>query len=313
MSMSSATLWLESASHSCPLSPPTVLRRTYVWFYGVLGRRQGRSTATRAHSGSSLAEVRCPRGYHYSIPLQPLQVASCLVTGQWKASQRLPKKRLGWTQAKALPTSANLLSSSQESKIQSETKTKVDAVARAPGEPISHLPADWESIMKGARQKYGARIPEYYFTSQSYFEAFDEKVNEGWLRPETLAQVVSLGEEEAQERTQQERPKQLHLTLDANLTVQTRRRYLSSMPSSIEELRKKYWVMTQMWLLAKMRQPSRPKNADLDEKTWNNFLAELLNCENFNFGVRLKAQARWWVRNDCLEYAFQLRVSPRRL
>ena len=66
---------------------------------------------------------------------------------------------------------------------------------------------------------------------------------------QTLAQVVRPEEQEAQERTKPEHPKQLHLTLDANLTVQTRRRYLSSMPSSIEELRKKYWVMTQMWLL----------------------------------------------------------------
>ena len=108
-------------------------------------------------------------------------------------------------------------------------------------------------------------IPEYCLPRQSYFEAFDEKVNEGRLRPETLAQVVSLEGEEAQERSKPEQPKQLHLTLDANLTVQTRRRYLSSMPSSIEEHRKKCWVMTHMWLLAKMRQPNRPTFADLDE------------------------------------------------
>ena len=77
-----------------------------------------------------------------------------------------------------------------------------------------------------------------------------------------------------------EQPKQLHLTLDANLTVQTRRRYLSCMPTTIEDLRRKYWVMTHMWQLAKMRQPSRPMSG---EKTWNNFLEELLNRESFNF------------------------------
>ena len=90
-------------------------------------------------------------------------------------------------------------------------------------------------------------------------------------------------EEEAQERSKSEQPKQLHLTLDANFTVQTRRRYLSSMPSSIEELRKKYWDMTHVRLLAKMRQPNKPMFADLDEQTWNSFLEELLNRENFNF------------------------------
>ena len=118
---------------------------------------------------------------------------------------------------------AQLIAAWEESKIQSETNNRVDAVARANGEPISHLPADWESIMKGFRQKYGARIPEFYLLSRSYFEAFEEKVNEGRLRPETLAQVVSLEEEEAQEKVKPEQPKQLHQTLAANLTVQTRR------------------------------------------------------------------------------------------
>ena len=80
-------------------------------------------------------------------------------------------------------------------------------------------------------------------------------------------------------------PKQLHLTLDANLTVQTRRRYVSSMPSSIEELRKKNW------LLAKMRQPNRPMFADLEVS------GEMVGPD--------------W--NHCLEYEFQLRKKTLRL
>ena len=147
-------------------------------------------------------------------------------------------------------------------------------------------PADWESIIK--RFQAERTFQSINLPSQSYVETFEERVNEGRLRPETLAKVVSLEEEEAQERTQPEQPKQLHLTLDANLTVQTCRRYLSSMPSSIEKLRRKYWVMTHMWLLAKMRQPSRPMYADLEEKTWNNFLEELQNFENFNFWRELE-------------------------
>ena len=56
---------------------------------------------------------------------------------------------------------AQLTAAWEESNIQSETKTKVDAVARTHGEPISHLPADWESIMRGFKLKHGAGIPEY--------------------------------------------------------------------------------------------------------------------------------------------------------
>ena len=164
-------------------------------------------------------------------------------------------------------------------KIQPETKNKVDAVAWAHGEPVSRLGEHHERFQTKTRSEHSRIIPH----QPVFFEAFEETVNEGMHRPETLAQVVSLEEEEAQERTIPEHPKQLHLTLDASLTVQKRRRYLSSMPSSIEELRKKYWVMTHMWLLAKMRQHSRPLYTDLDEKTWNNFLEELVNRENFNF------------------------------
>ena len=140
-------------------------------------------------------------------------------------------------------------------------------------------------------------------------------MNEGRLRPETLAQVVSFEEEEAHEKVKPEQPKQLHLTLDANLTVQTRRRYLSSMPRSVEELRKKYVVMTHMCLLAKMRQPSRAMYADLEEKTWNTFLEELLNLENFNFQREIDGSGEMvapdW--NHCLEYEFQLRKEACRL
>ena len=234
---------------------------------------------------------------------------SCL-TEQSKDWNRRSKKAFGvdasqcfankWEQAQLIPAW-------EESKVHSETKNKVDAVARAHG-------ICWQ-IGKGFRQKYGARIPEYYLPSQSYFEAFEEKINAGRLRPETLAQVVSLEVEEAQEKVKPEQPKQLHLTLDANLTVQTRRRYLSSMPRWVEELRKKYWVMTHMWLLAEMRQPSRAMTADLDEKTWNTFLEELLNRENFNFqreteGSGEMAGPDW---NHCLEYEFQLRKEALRL
>ena len=67
--------------------------------------------------------------------------------------------------------------------------------------------------------------------------------------------------------------------------------------------------MTHMWLLAKMRQLSRAMYADLDERTWNTFLEELLNRENFNFRREIEGSGEM-VRpdwNHCLEYEFQLR------
>ena len=65
--------------------------------------------------------------------------------------------------------------------------------------------------------------------------------------------------------------------------------------------------MTHMWLLAKMRQPSRAMYADLDERTWTTFLEELLNRENFNFRREIEGSGEMvgpdW--NHCLEYEFQ--------
>ena len=53
------------------------------------------------------------------------------------------------------------------------------------------------------------------------------------------------------------------------------------MPSSTEELRTKYLVMSNMWLLSKMRSPGRPLFADLDENTWWKFLQNLWSEEYF--------------------------------
>ena len=134
------------------------------------------------------------------------------------------------------------------------------------------------------------------------------KINEGRLRAETLAQVISLEEEEAQERSIPEHPKQLHLTLEANLTLQTRRRYISSMPKTVEQQRTKYQVLSNMWLLAILRQPGRALCRDLDERTWPLFLDGLLNRKNFAFQRQLENSEVMvgpdW--NHCLEYEFQL-------
>ena len=209
---------------------------------------------------------------------------------------------------------AKIVAAWKEGRLQSDTKAKLDAVTMAHGEPVSRLPEDWDSVMEAFLNKYGKDIPEDRLPSQSYFESFEEKLNGNRLKPETLAQVISQEEEETQEQRRPEPSRQLHLTLDANLTVQTKRRYMSSMPVSVEDLRTKYAIMSNMWLLGQMRQPGRSLYADLTKDTFPNFLEILLSKKNFMFRRELPdktlAGPDW---KDCLEYEFQLRKEAYRL
>ena len=170
--------------------------------------------------------------------------------------------------AKALPTKremAQLIAAWEESKIQSETKNRVDAVARAHGEPISHLPADWESIMKGFRQEYGARIPEYYLPSQSYFEACEGQRRQASSRDSrTSGQSGRRGDTgEGQTRVAK--------AAAPDVGCEPHSPNASQVPLLDAKVYRgapeKYWVMTHMWLLAKMHQPSRAMYANLDERT----------------------------------------------
>ena len=124
-----------SCSPACSLTPYAVVRTS--GFYGILGQRQGRSSSTRAHSGGSPAEVRCPREYHYWIPLQPHSSPrrfSSLSTGTVEGLTETLEEasgvdaRKGFAHRREL---AQLTAAWEEGKIKSETKTEVDAVARA--------------------------------------------------------------------------------------------------------------------------------------------------------------------------------------
>ena len=132
---------------------------------------------------------------------------------------------------------SKLISAWKEGRLQQDTKEKVDAVSRAHGEPVSRLPEDWEAVMEAFQKKYGRDIPEDRLPSHSYFESFEEKLNGNRLKPETLAQVVSQEEEEEQEAKKPDHAKHWGVTLDAKVMVQTRRRYTSTMPASLEQLR----------------------------------------------------------------------------
>ena len=69
-----------------------------------------------------------------------------------------------------------------------------------------------------------------------------------------------------------------------------------------------------MWLLAKMRQPTKPLHADLKETTFSKFLDEFLGEKNFLLEREVagsKLVVPDWTH--CLDYEFQLRKEALRL
>ena len=96
--------------------------------------------------------------------------------------------------------------------------------------------------MTAFRVKFGKRFPEEKVPAQSYYEAFADKLAIGALKAELLSMVVSAFEEELQERNKPDPIRQYGLSLDAKLTITTRRgwcaqnqltkkRYATRMPS----------------------------------------------------------------------------------
>ena len=128
--------------------------------------------------------------------------------------------------------------------------------------PVQMLSEEWACLMRQFKERFGRNI----HAAQSYHEASQEKLSEGSLAAETLTQVVSASEEENQKKNKPVPSRQLGLNLHSTLTIQTRRRYIASMPANFEELRIKYKVMSHMWLLSQMRQPGRHLFADLTDR-----------------------------------------------
>ena len=117
---------------------------------------------------------------------------------------------------------AKLISAWQQGEIENDTKPKLDATSRAYGEPVSMLPEDYESLLTAFKKIHG-KIYDSKLPAQSYYEAFQDKLQEGRLKPETLAQIVTLSEEEAFETAKPEAPKNFAIHLDSALTVQTKK------------------------------------------------------------------------------------------
>ena len=94
---------------------------------------------------------------------------------------------------------------------------------------------------------------------------------------------MSLFEEEQQDAKRPYPSRQYNLQLDSKLTITTKRRHLSTEPTDERGLRLKYSIMTNLWLLAQMRQPGRTIYADFDRNTFLDFFETLLDKDNFNF------------------------------
>ena len=161
--------------------------------------------------------------------------------------------------------------------------------------------------MRQFKKKYGKQHPSK-LPGQSHFEAFEKKLASGELKAETLAQVISETEEEEQRKLKPEPSRHLGINLDASLMIQTRRRYLSAMPQNTEQLRTKYRIMSNMWLLAQMRQPGRRVYEEFNDRTWSDLLDELLSEDMFQLEQEVAGEKmitpRW---ERCLEYEYQLR------
>ena len=154
-------------------------------------------------------------------------------------------------------------------KVQPDTKTQS---GRSP-----EGPRRWASLMRQFKKKYGKQHPSK-LPGQSYFEEVEEKLASEELKAETLAQVISETEEEELRKLKPEPSRHLSINLDASLMIQTRRRHLSAMPQNTEHLRTKYRIMSNMWLLAQMRQPGRRLYEEFNGRTWS----DLKTCSNLN-------------------------------
>ena len=209
---------------------------------------------------------------------------------------------------------AKVVKAWKDAKVHADTKVNYDAVARAHGETFSMLAPDWISLLAAFKLKYGEHLHDTVLPAQSYFESFEEKLSDGHLKAETLAQIVSVAEQDEQESKKAEPQRHMSLHLDGQLTIQTKRRFMSNMPSNPEELWLKYKVLSNCWLMGQLRQPGRHLFSDLDRNTFADFLDVLLSEKNFllikNIGTTRIIRPDWSL---CMGYEFELRKEALRL
>ena len=114
------------------------------------------------------------------------------------------------------------------------------------------LAMDWNSLMIQYTAKFGADLCEEDLPAQSYFEEFEERLAGGrisklsvsaeWCPKKKLICNVAV--------SQTQQGSTACIWMDGRLTLQTRRRFTSTEPRNIEQLRAKFSVMENLWLLA---------------------------------------------------------------
>ena len=171
------------------------------------------------------------------------------------------------------------------------------------------LPEDWTSVIVKFKSKYGSNLQEEELPAQAYFEEFQEKLAAEMLQAEPLDQVISQAEAEEQDRKKPDPPRQYGMHLNATLTIQTRRRYSSTLPKNLEELRQKYDVLSNCWLLGQQRQPGRALYSDVDSSTFpahpeRTFWERRISHSRRNSRDSPLVAPPW---THCLSYEYELR------
>ena len=88
-------------------------------------------------------------------------------------------------------------------------------------------------------------------------------------------------------------PGNMGMFLDCAVTIRTNKRYMSAVPINSKTFRTKHRVMTNLWLLAQIRQLVRKLFSDLSKDTWNVFLEELLSEDN----LLMRREIDWCVHS----------------
>ena len=129
-----------------------------------------------------------------------------------------------------------------------------------------------------------------------------------------MSLVVSAFEEEQQDARKPDLTRHYNLQLDSRLTITTKRRHTSTEPTDETGLRAKHAFMTNLWLLAQMKQTGRSIYKDFDKTTFNDFLDKLMDRDNFNFYKEVEGRpliAPKW--SYCLSHELELRKESIKL
>ena len=139
---------------------------------------------------------------------------------------------------------AKLLRAWRQAKTQNQVKIGVDAAAKVQGEPIAMLAMDKNSLTVQFKAKFGSDLCEEDLPAHSCFEEFEERLSEGSREAEHLREVVSQEEAEIQRKNKPDLMRQQGMHLDGRLTLQTRRRFSSTVHRTAQGEKK---VMENLW------------------------------------------------------------------